>query len=65
MAQEMFDLGDGLAVSSNPGGKFHGWLFRQHPDGQYVSVRKLDLIENPAGPLAPLFKARVQSAGDA
>ena len=53
--QELFDIGDGLAVNSNPGGKFHGWLFRKHPDGQYVSVRKLDVIPNPAGPLAALL----------
>ena len=41
MAQELFDLGDGMAVCSNPGGRFHGWLFRKHPDGEFVSVRKL------------------------
>lgn len=23
------------------GGRFHGWLFYQHPDGQYVTERKL------------------------
>ena len=54
MAQ-LFDLGNGEAVNFNPGGRFHGWLFRRYPDGQYVSVRKLDIVDNPAGPLAALF----------
>jgi hypothetical protein len=49
------DIGGGLAVSSNPGGKFHGWLFRKHPDGQYVSVCRLEAIPHPAGPLAELL----------
>lgn len=43
--QELFDVGGGLAVSFNPRGRFHGWLFRQHPDGQYVSVHKLNKLE--------------------
>ena len=34
MAQELFDLGDGLAVA---------------PDAQYVSLRKLDLVADPFG----------------
>ena len=44
MAQELFDLGDGLAVACNAGGRHHGWLFQKHPNGQYVSLRKLDLV---------------------
>jgi len=43
--QELFDVGGGLAVGFNPNGRFHGWFFRQHPDGQYVSVRKLNKLE--------------------
>lgn len=35
------------AVCFNVGGRFHGWLFRQHPDGQWISVRKLEAIEIP------------------
>lgn len=27
------------------GGKFDGWLMRRHPDGQWVSVRKLDAAD--------------------
>jgi hypothetical protein len=57
MAQELFDIGNGMAVSCNPGGKFHGWLFRKHPDGQYVSVRKLGTVAPypPDHPMAALF----------
>lgn len=47
MAQELFDLGNGLAFACNPNGRFHGWLFKQHPDGQWVSYRKLDLVADP------------------
>jgi hypothetical protein len=43
--QELFDVGGGLAVAFNPHGQFHGWLFRQHPDGQYVPVHKLNKLE--------------------
>ena len=44
--QQLFDLGNGLAVNCNPAGRFHGWLFQKHPDGHYVSVRQLKVIEN-------------------
>ena len=47
MAQELFDLGNGLAVACNPGGRFHGWVFEKHPLGQWVSIRKLDLVNDP------------------
>ncbi len=39
--------GQPLAVCSNPGGRFHGWLFQQHPDGQWVSIRKLQPEKMP------------------
>ena len=39
---QLFLLGNGEAICCNPSGRFHGWLMRQHPDGQWVSVRKLD-----------------------
>ena len=55
MAQELFDLGDGIAVACNPGGRFHGWLFKKHPDGQYVSIGKLPVIANPFGNLGWMF----------
>ena len=42
LQQTLFDLGNGTAVNFNPRGRFHGWLFRQHPDGQWVSVKKLE-----------------------
>jgi hypothetical protein len=42
-------LGDGQAVKVG-GARFDGWLFRQHPDGHYVSVRKLDVAPPPEHP---------------
>ena len=45
----MNQLDNGLVLlQQNPdcavdltGGRFHGWLFTRHPDGQWVSHRKL------------------------
>ena len=53
----LFDIGGGQAVCFNPGGSFHGWLFRQHPDGQWVSVRQLEVAAPYPDdhPLAKLF----------
>lgn len=48
---DMFYLGGDLAVCSNPGRTFHGWMFKRHPNGQWVSVAKLDLVALPADPL--------------
>ncbi len=42
-----FELPDGKIVCFNPGGRFHGWLFRRHPDGQFVSVQKLSEVQPP------------------
>ncbi|MBN7804860.1 hypothetical protein JZX86_05715 [Agrobacterium rosae] len=47
-------------ISSREGvcldGKWKGWLFRKHPDGQWVSVRKLEEVDTAEGnPLAALF----------
>ncbi len=33
---QMFDMGGGRYLCS--GGRWHGWEFRKHPDGQFVSV---------------------------
>ena len=40
---------DLILVQRNPdkavdlsGGRFHGWLFYRHPDGQFVTERKLE-----------------------
>lgn len=39
-------------------GRWKGWLFRRGPDGQWVSVRKLDMVDPMEGnPLAALFAA--------
>lgn len=40
---EMFEIGGGLFLCCAPGSRWHGWRFRRHPDGQYVSVRKSEL----------------------
>lgn len=53
MAQELFQIDDSTAINCNPQGRFHGWLFRKHPDGQWVSVRKLEPVANPFGVLGP------------
>lgn len=58
MAQELFQIDDQTAVQCNPSGRFHGWLFRKHPDGQWVSFRKLELVENPFGNLPAFANAR-------
>lgn len=46
-SQELFKLNEQQAVQCNPGGRFHGWLFRRHPDGQWISERKLEQTEIP------------------
>ena len=64
MAQELFDLGHGLAVGFNPGGRHHGWLLRKHPDGQYVTIRKLELIADPFATL-DFLSPKVTGSGNA
>lgn len=49
---EHLDIGNGFAVVC--GGRWHGWLMQRHPDGQFVSVRKLEQAANPYGHLAEL-----------
>jgi len=43
------ERGREIAVCFNPGGRWHGWLFYRHPDGQLVSLRKLEQAKNPYG----------------
>lgn len=45
--QQLFDLGNGRVVQFNPAGRFHGWVFRRHPDGQLVSEHQLEPVELP------------------
>ena len=40
-----FALPDGMVVSFNPCGRWHGWLWRRHPDGQLVSVQQLASVD--------------------
>lgn len=56
-------------ISENEGvcldGRWKGWLFRKHPDGQWVSVRKLDETQPfEASPHAWMFPAMMEG-GDA
>lgn len=45
----IYKLRDGYGVCV--GGRFDGWLMRKHPDGQWVSVEKLEL----EAPKVPAF----------
>lgn len=53
---EFFKLPDGKFVCCNPGGRFHGWLFYRHPDGQFVSEQKLERVEPQ---IDPAFKTAI------
>lgn len=57
MAQ-LFLLDKDTGVLFNPDRRFHGWLCRKHPDGQWVTVRKLEPIDptapEPIDPTAPV-----------
>ena len=41
----VFLLKEGEGVLFDPQGKFHGWIMRKHPDGLWVSVRKLEAVD--------------------
>lgn len=43
LRDEIAVLPDGTGVMLN--GRWRGWLFRRHPDGQWTSVRRLDLVD--------------------
>lgn len=45
MAHKLYKIGDGFAVNFNPKGRFHGWLFAQNADGQWISMRKLEEVD--------------------
>lgn len=57
---QLFLINADEAVCCNPGSRFHGWLFRRHADGQFVSVRQLQQANPwPVGhPLADLVTPR-------
>lgn len=42
------------------GGRFHGWLMRQHPDGHWVSVRKLEQVDPFDNPLGRMLKSTTE-----
>jgi hypothetical protein len=41
MTERILLLGEGN-MGVKVGGRFDGWLMTKHPDGQWVSVRKLE-----------------------
>lgn len=41
----VFLLAENEGVLFDPQGKFHGWIMRRHPDGLWVSVRKLEAVD--------------------
>jgi hypothetical protein len=50
MAKELFRLNKNRAICCNPGGQFHGWLFRLNKRGLWVSLKKLAMAEIPDPP---------------
>lgn len=41
----VFLLSADEGVLFDPQGKFHGWIMRRHPDGMWISVRKLEAVD--------------------
>lgn len=51
MAQEFFKLPEGKIVCFNPGGRWHGWIFRTGRDGGLISERQLASYEPMYDPI--------------
>lgn len=49
---QMFDMLHGRYLCFDPTGRWHGWEFYKHPDGQFVSIAKREWAE----PLSALPK---------
>lgn len=54
----VFLLSADEGVLFDPQDKFHGWIMRRHPDGMWVSVRKLDAIDPEDHPLIRAMKGK-------
>jgi hypothetical protein len=54
---ELFAINETEAICCNPGGRFHGWLFRKRADGSYVSVRRLKKVDPTPTPKPPFCHA--------
>lgn len=50
--------GEREGVMYAPGERFHGWLMHQHPDGQWISVRKLDQVDPFDNPVTAMLRAK-------
>lgn len=42
---QMFDMLHGRYLCFDPKGRWHGWEFYKHPDGQFVSIAKRECTE--------------------
>lgn len=42
---QMFDMRHGRYLCFDPDGRWHGWEFYKHPDGQFVSIAKREWIK--------------------
>lgn len=51
-------LGDGTGVCI--GGRFDGWLMWKHPDGQWVSKKKLESEDPMDNPMCRMLQATVK-----
>lgn len=51
----IFLVTPGAGVLFDPQGKFHGWLMRQHPDGAWFTVRKLEAVDPEDNPLVRML----------
>jgi len=63
---QFFDLRNGNYFCCEPGGRWHGWLFYKHPDGQFVSVMKTEAVK-PSMKLHftnDWLKAKIEQDGD-
>lgn len=57
----IFLLTENEGVLFDPQGKFHGWVMKRHPDGLWVSVRKLEAVD-PEASLPPFLTAALQAS---
>lgn len=42
---QMFDMLHGRYLCFDPAGRWHGWEFYKHPDGQFVSMGKREWMK--------------------
>jgi hypothetical protein len=52
----VFLTSPGEGVLFDPQGKFHGWMMRQHADGAWITVRKLEAVDPEDNPMIRMLK---------